>query len=74
MFNVVIYDVVRMVERESRSALPNAPVATEEVRPGRRFRIQLAVSMHLRRLADLLEPAPRVTVESTFSPKPRAGC
>lgn len=67
MFANVIWDAVRVVEQEARSARPNAPVIDEPVRE-RGYGFRLAVSGRLHRLADALEPAPRPVGEPRFTP------
>ena len=55
----IVFDLERMAARVGNSALPNAPVVAEPDRRAPRlpaFRLRLTVA--LRRLADLLEPAP----------------
>jgi hypothetical protein len=76
MFNNVIYDAVRVSERESRSALPNAPVVDDlsEGGLGKRARMRLAVSAQLRNLADLLEPAQRPVTETHITADSFGSC
>jgi hypothetical protein len=70
-----VYDAVRLAERESRSALPNAPVVQAKERAGssRRSSFRLAASERLHRLADALEPN-RELLEPCYTPDPCRGC
>jgi hypothetical protein len=74
MFNH-IYDAVRIVEAESRSALPDAPVREYRENSGLnwRFSARLALSSQLHRLAAALEPN-RELLEPRLSPDPCTGC
>ena len=70
-----IYDAVRVVEFESRSARPDSPVVEERAQVGALWsaRARLAVSERLHHLADALAPN-REMVDSRFSPDPCRGC
>ena len=56
---VMIYEAVRVAEREMRSAQPNAPIMDEPERSraeGRFVGFRLRTSSMLHRVADALEP------------------
>jgi hypothetical protein len=66
----IIADVQRIAHLEAQSARPNAPVIPEPetvVRAPRIASLRLQMTFVLRRLADVLEPAPMETVPTQTS-------